>query len=96
MIIHPEPTRELVPLTLPPISSKPWFVVATKADKDDTQQNFASLQAYVKGVESGEIKHPSGRKNGWKSRIAAIPVSAMRGEGVDRIPEWVAALLDSS
>lgn len=96
MIIHPEPARELEPLKLPPISSKPWFVVATKADKDDTQQNFANLQAYIKAVESGDIIHPSGRKNGWRSRIAAIPVSAMQGEGVSRIPAWVVALLDSS
>ncbi len=96
MIIHPEPARELEPLKLPPISSKPWFVVATKADKGDTQQNFADLQAYIKGVESGEIKHPSGRKNGWRNRIAAIPVSAIEGLGVSRIPAWVVALLDSS
>lgn len=96
MIIHPEPARELEPLKLPPISSKPWFVIATKADKEDTQQNFANLQAYIRGVEAGEITHPSGRKNGWRSRIAAMPVSAMRSEGVNRIPAWVAALLDSS
>lgn len=96
MIIHPEPARELESLKLPPISSKPWFVVATKADKEDTRQNFADLQAYIRGVEEGEIAHPSSRKNGWRSRIAAIPVSAMRGEGVSRIPAWVAALLDSS
>jgi GTPase len=96
IIIHPEPARELEPLKLPPISSKPWFVVATKADKEDTQQNFANLLAYVGGVEAGETAHPSGRKNAWKSRIAAMPVSAMRSEGVNRIPAWVAALLDSS
>jgi GTPase len=94
MITYPE--RDLEPIKLPPISSKPWFVVATKADKDETQQNFADLQAYIKGVEAGEVGHPSGRKNGWKSRIVVIPVSATRGEGVSRIPEWVAALLDSS
>ncbi|ERF69397.1 hypothetical protein EPUS_05942 [Endocarpon pusillum Z07020] len=96
MIIHPEPARVLEPLKLPPISSKPWFVVATKADKEDTKENFANLQAYIRGVESGEINHPSGRKNGWRSRVAAMPVSAIRGEGVNRIPAWVAALLDSS
>ena len=96
MIIHPEPARELEPLKLPPRSSRPWFVVATKADKDGTQQNFANLHAYIKGVESGEIQHPSGKQNGWRSRIAAIPVSAIRGEGVERIPVWVAALLDST
>jgi GTPase len=96
MIIHPEPSRQLEPLKLPPISSKPWFVVATKADKEDTKQNFANLQAYIRSVEHGETPHPSGRKNAWRSRVAAIPVSAIRSEGVSRIPEWVAALLDSS
>lgn len=96
MVIYPEPSRNLEPLKVVPISSKPWFVVATKADKDDTQENFVNLQKYVKGVESGQIGHPSGRKNGWRSRIAALPVSAIQEEGVSRIPEWVVALLDSS
>ena len=96
LIIHPEPARELEPLTLSPISSKPWFVVATKADKDNTQQNFAKLQAYITAVEAGQTKHPSGRDHGWRRSIAAIPVSALRGEGVNKIPAWVASLLDSS
>ena len=95
IIIHPEPSRELEPLKLPPISSKPWFVVATKADKEGTRENFANLRTYLQSVEGGYVKHPSGRENGWKNRLAAIPVSAIRGEGVKRIPEWTAALLDS-
>lgn len=96
MVVHPDPARELEPLKLPPISSKPWFVVATKADQGDSQPNFAHLHTYIRGVESGEMTHPSGRQRGWRNRIAAIPVSALRGEGVSKIPEWVAALLDSS
>ena len=95
MIIHPEPCRVLEPLKLPPISSKPWFVVATKADKEGTQQNFCNLRAYLKGVEEAAVKHPSGQENGWKSRLAVIPVSAINREGVSRVPEWTAALLDS-
>ena len=95
MIIHPEPSRTLEPLKLPPISSKPWFVVATKADRDGTQQEFANLQAYLQAVEMGEVQHPSGRANSWRSRLAPLPVSALRGEGVSRIPDWTAALLDS-
>ena len=94
-LFDPEPSRVLEPLKLPPISSKPWFVVATKADKDDTQHAFANLQAYLQGVQDGTVPHPSGAKNAWKSRLAALPVSAIRGEGVKRIPEWTAALLDS-
>jgi GTP-binding protein len=95
MIIHPEPSRTLEPLKFPPISSKPWFVVATKADKEGTQGEFANLRAYLQAVEVGDVQHPSGRANGWRSRLAALPVSALRGEGVSRIPEWTAALLDS-
>lgn len=95
MIIHPEPSRTLEPLKLPPISSKPWFVVATKADKEGTQEEFANLRAYLQAVEVGDILHPSGRANGWRNRLAALPVCALRGEGVSRIPEWTAALLDA-
>ena len=95
MIIHPEPSRTLEPLKLPPISSKPWFVVGTKADKDATQQEFANLRAYLQAMEAGNVQHPSGRANGWRNRLAAVPVSALRGEGVSRITEWTAALLDS-
>lgn len=95
VIIHPEPSRVLEPLKLPPISSKPWFVVATKADKEGTQENFANLRTYLHGVEERTAKHPSGRDNGWRNRLAALPVSAIRGEGVKRVPEWIAALLDS-
>jgi GTP-binding protein len=95
MIIHPEPSQTLEPLKLPPISSKPWFVVATKADKEGTQEEFANLRAYLQAVEVGDIPHPSGRANGWKNRLAALPVCALRGEGVSRIAEWTAALLDT-
>ena len=95
LIIHPESTRELEPLKLPPLSSKPWFVVGTKADQENTQQNFADLCAYLQAVELGQVSHPSGRQNAWKRRLAALPVSAVRAEGVDRIVEWMAALLDT-
>lgn len=89
-----KPTQSLEPLAmLPPISSKPWFVVATKADFEGTQANFQALQAYLK--ELGKVKeHPSRRRNGWKGPLVAIPVSAIRGEGVERIPEWTVGLLD--
>ena len=89
-----KPARPLEPLAmLPPISAKPWFVVATKADIEGTQANFQALQAYLK--ELGQVRgHPSGRRNGWKGPLVAIPVSAIRGEGVERIPEWTVGLLD--
>ena len=82
-------------LPMAPISTKPWFVVATKADIDETQENFAELQAYLNALMNGTVDHPSKRKNAWKGPLAAIPVSAIRGEGVERIPEWTVGLLDS-
>ncbi|KIW66051.1 hypothetical protein PV04_08259 [Phialophora macrospora] len=112
----------LQPLCYPPISAKPWFVIATKADipsivpsaspgnsshsggggdptsastSTSTQANFLSLQTYMKSVEHGAVAHPSGKPNGWKSRIAAIPVSAIRGEGIDRVVRYTAGVLDS-
>lgn len=84
---------------LPPISSKPWFVAGTKADLPGSQENFFLLQSYLKELE-GELEkntkaeHPSGRKNTWRGRLECIPISAIRGEGVERIPGWVVGLLE--
>ncbi|KAK4541954.1 hypothetical protein LTR36_007154 [Oleoguttula mirabilis] len=86
--------RKLPPLTLPPISGKPWFVVATKADLPGTQENFAALQGYLAGVEAGEVEHPSQKANAWRRRVRAVPVSAIQKEGVGGIPEIVVGLLD--
>ena len=94
IIIEPSGPKSLPALPMAPISSKPWFVVATKADVEGTQTNFAKLQAYLAALASGTVEHPSGRKNVWKGRLAAIPVCAMRGEGVEKIPEWTVGLLD--
>lgn len=87
-------SKKLPPLVLPPMSSKPWFVVATKADLPDTQANYATLQAYLQGIEQGVFDHPSGKKHSWKKRIDAVPVSGIRGEGVDQIPELIVDLLN--
>ena len=95
MVVFPEVSRTLEPLKLPPISAKPWYVVATKADKEGTQDGFAKLQRYLAGVEKGEIGHPSGQMNAWKLKVAAIPVSAINGEGTEKIASWTAGLLDS-
>ena len=94
MMIHSSESTTLPALPMPPISSKPWFVVATKADVEGTRENFARLQAYLDALEKGDISHPSRRKHVWRGRLAAIPVSAINGEGVDRIPEWTVRLLD--
>jgi GTPase len=76
------------------IAGKPWFVVATKADLPETQDNFRELKSYLDKVNSGEAPHPSGVVDAWVNNVAAIPVSAINGQGVDRIVHWTAGLLD--
>ncbi|MCJ1481984.1 GTPase of the mitochondrial inner membrane that associates with the large ribosomal subunit, partial [Schaereria dolodes] len=77
-IISALDSRALPALSLPPISSKPWFVVATKADLDGAEQNFATLQHYLHSIMESTVPHPSMRQNGWKGRLSVIPVSAIR------------------
>lgn len=92
-LTQPVPTVTPPPPPPPPISSKPWFVVATKADLPDTQGNFQDLKAYVEALRAGEEEHPSGRQNGWRVGVRAVPVSGIRGEGVQAIPKLVLELL---
>jgi GTPase len=96
IVISSSPTFEnhLTPAA-PSIASKPWFVVATKADLPDTKENFEALQAYLEMVDIGEEEHPSGQKNIWKGKVKAIPISAINGHGVERITEWTIGLLDN-
>jgi GTP-binding protein len=68
-------------------------VVATKADLENTQDRFKDLQEYLTAVEKGLAEHPSGHADGWKEALHAVPVSAMRGEGVSRIPKLVMEFL---
>lgn len=95
IVIEPTPSQNLPALPMAPISSKPWFVVATKADLEGTRENYANLQAYLTALTKGTVAHPSGSKNAWRGELAAIPVSAIKGEGVERIPEWTVGLLDT-
>ncbi|CAK37388.1 uncharacterized protein An01g13830 [Aspergillus niger] len=85
---------ELPALNLPPIHTKPWFVVATKADLPETQERFKTLRDYLAAVKKGEVEHPGGHPNGWREKVCAVPVSAIRGEGVAGIPKLVVELLD--
>ena len=94
VVIEPSSSTPLSALPMAPISSKPWFVVATKADLDGTQENFARLQAFLDALSAGAVDHPCKRKNAWRGKMTAIPVSAINGEGVERIPEWTVGLLD--
>lgn len=86
--------RALPPLSTPPLSSKPWLVVATKADLHETQGNFAKLQTYLEAVQEALEAHPSGGKNAWRKRLYAVPVSAINKEGVSRIPGLILNLLN--
>lgn len=81
-------------LPMPPIHTKPWFVVATKADLEHTMEQYQALQKYLSDVEKGTAEHPSGHADGWKEKVTAVPVSAMRGEGVTRIPKLVMQYLE--
>lgn len=94
VVINPSASQQLPELFLKPISTKPWFVVATKADLDGTQENFSHLQNYLQAIMSREEAHPSGLQNSWQGKLAAIPISAIRGEGVSKIPEWTVSLLN--
>lgn len=89
------PSIESLPLlTSTTISSKPWFVVATKADLPNTQDNYSMLQQYLQDIKTGVQPHPSTRKNAWKRNVQSIPVSAIRAEGVEAIPQLVMDLLE--
>lgn len=79
----------LPPLAMPPLHTKPWFVVATKADLENTQEQYHALQEYLSSVERGLVEHPSGHADGWKEKVTAVPVSAIKGQGVSRIPKLV-------
>lgn len=87
-------TDTLPRLAMPPIHKKPWFVVATKADLEHTQDQYQALQEYLSGVAQGSIEHPSGHQDGWREKVFAVPVSAIRGEGVSRIPKLVVQFLE--
>ncbi|KAH6664749.1 GTP-binding protein [Plectosphaerella plurivora] len=76
------------------IAGKPWFVVATKGDLPNTQENFKKLKAYLDEVTSGAQPHPSGVKSAWTKRCHAVPISAINGHGVDKILQTIIGLLD--
>ncbi|KAH0496912.1 hypothetical protein TgHK011_004252 [Trichoderma gracile] len=76
------------------IAGKPWYVVATKADLPETRENFKELEKYLEDVTEGREEHPSGVEGAWTKSCAAIPVSAIKGQGVERIVDWTVGLLD--
>lgn len=94
VLLGPSEGRVLPELSMPPISSKPWLVIATKADLDGTRDNYAALRDYLAKVEAGAVDHPSGKKNAWCRKLHAIPISAIKAQGVERIPSVIVDLLD--
>ncbi|ROW15286.1 hypothetical protein VPNG_02919 [Cytospora leucostoma] len=76
------------------IAAKPWFVIATKGDLPGTQENFKELREYLTKVTNHDEAHPSGVEGAWVKDCAAIPVSAIKGQGVERIIHWTVGLLD--
>ncbi|OQO14630.1 hypothetical protein B0A48_00011 [Cryoendolithus antarcticus] len=93
LLLDPQSARPLPPLTLPPISSKPWVVVATKADLPETQENFAALQTWLAEVQAGMHAHPSGKKNGWRRKLHALPVCGLKKEGIEGLRNVFVELL---
>lgn len=65
------------------ISAKPWFVLANKADLPGTEQRFLGLRNYVQELAKKQDRE-----------IAIVPISAMKGEGVEGAVEVMRSLLD--
>ncbi|KAI9780986.1 MAG: GTPase of the mitochondrial inner membrane that associates with the large ribosomal subunit [Geoglossum umbratile] len=61
------------------ISRKPWFVIGTKADLPGGKENFERLRAWL--AEKG-------------GNVGVFPVCALKGEGVERVVEWVGGVLE--
>ena len=85
---------ELRPGQSTDMSRRPWFVVASKADLTESRDNFSKLQSYLDAVSNGYEAHPSGREGAWKKRLYALPLSAIRREGVDRFTSIAVSLMD--
>ncbi|KAI5300475.1 GTPase of the mitochondrial inner membrane that associates with the large ribosomal subunit [Ascosphaera atra] len=79
---------------LPPMYSKPWLVIGTKADVGNTEDNFRRLREYLQAVEKEEAPHPSGEENAWRGKLYSVPVSAINAQGVHTIPEKILRLLE--
>ncbi|QIW97788.1 hypothetical protein AMS68_003306 [Peltaster fructicola] len=81
-------------LVLPPLDSKPWLVVATKADLDDSRDNFLGLQAYLSRVKDGTEEHPAKSEHAWRATCGAVPVCAMRKENTEQVLDGLVKLLE--
>lgn len=66
------------------ISAKPWFLIANKADLPGTEKKFLELRQHLQAL---------GTKRGQE--IAVVPLSAMKGEGVEGAVQVMTGLLDT-
>jgi GTP-binding protein len=66
------------------MSTKPWFVIANKADLEGTEDKYWALKKHLDGK--------SAQRDDGKE-IGLIPISALREEGVDRAVEWMKGML---
>ncbi|KAH0607589.1 uncharacterized protein H6S33_002623 [Morchella sextelata] len=75
--LHPRQER-------PNMTSKPWFVIANKADLSGTEDKYWALKNYLEL----EVK-----KGGDGKKIGLLPISALRGQGVDKVVDWMKSML---
>ncbi|KAL7276219.1 GTPase of the mitochondrial inner membrane that associates with the large ribosomal subunit [Rhizina undulata] len=73
------------------MSQKPWFVIANKADLPGTEDKYWALKAYV-DAEGKKRKS----KDDSEEAVGLIPISALKGEGVDRAVDWMKGMLGFS
>lgn len=64
------------------MSTKPWFVIANKADLEGTEDKFYALQQHLAAKST-----PDGKP------IGLIPISALRTEGVNKAVDWMKGML---
>lgn len=80
----PYPTNTSRYLGKKKISAKPWFLIANKADLSGTETKFLELRQHLQEL---------GTKIGQE--ISVVPVSAIRGEGVEGAVQVMKGLLDT-
>lgn len=69
----------------PKMSLKPWFVIANKADLPGTEEKYWALKKYLEGESE---------KRSDSKEIGLLPISALRGQGVDKVVDWMKEMLD--
>ncbi|KAA8906297.1 GTP1/OBG domain-containing protein [Sphaerosporella brunnea] len=62
------------------MSTKPWFVIANKADVEGTEEKYWALKKHLEA-------------NSAAREVGLIPISALRQEGVDKAIDWMKFLL---